>query len=103
MKHILFGVALAVLTAASTAQADPAKAGVPEDRFSALHWRSIGPFRGGRVLAVTGVPGEPDHFYFGSVNGGVWETVDAGRTWRPIAWLSFRPENAQLRPPSVDL
>jgi photosystem II stability/assembly factor-like uncharacterized protein len=49
-----------------------------------LHWRSLGPFRGGRVLAVTGVPGEPYHFYFGAVNGGVWETRDAGRTWVPI-------------------
>src|SRR5437899_9249234 len=49
-----------------------------------LHWRLIGPFRGGRVLAVSGVPGEPEHFYFGSVNGGVWETRDAGRTWQPI-------------------
>src|SRR3954452_19946065 len=49
-----------------------------------LHWRLIGPFRGGRVLAVTGVPGEPEHFYFGSVNGGVGETHDAGRTWQPI-------------------
>ena len=49
-----------------------------------LHWRSIGPFRGGRVLTVSGVPGEPDHFYFGAVNGGVWESVDAGRTWTPI-------------------
>jgi photosystem II stability/assembly factor-like uncharacterized protein len=49
-----------------------------------LRWRLIGPFRGGRVVAVTGVPGEPEHFYFGSVNGGVWETVDAGRTWQPI-------------------
>ena len=44
----------------------------------------IGPFRGGRALAVTGVPGEPDHFYFGSVDGGVWETTNAGRTWDPI-------------------
>ncbi|HVH83794.1 MAG TPA: hypothetical protein VM713_05710, partial [Steroidobacteraceae bacterium] len=44
-----------------------------------LEWRSIGPFRGGRVLSVTGVPGEPSHFYFGAVNGGVWETRDAGR------------------------
>ena len=51
---------------------------------SALHWRLLGPFRGGRVLAVTGVPGQPEHFYFGSVNGGVWETNDAGRTWDPI-------------------
>src|ERR1043166_1224663 len=52
--------------------------------FQDLRWRLIGPFRGGRVLAVTGVPGEPEHFYFGSVNGGVWETNDAGRTWQPI-------------------
>ncbi|HEX3110506.1 MAG TPA: hypothetical protein VHU41_15535, partial [Thermoanaerobaculia bacterium] len=52
--------------------------------FGDLHWRLIGPFRGGRVLAVTGVPSEPDHFYFGSVNGGVWETNDTGRTWKPI-------------------
>ncbi len=52
--------------------------------FQDLHWRLIGPFRAGRVLAVSGVPGEPEHFYFGSVNGGVWETLDAGRTWQPI-------------------
>ena len=52
--------------------------------FQELHWRLIGPFRAGRVLAVSGVPGEPEHFYFGSVNGGVWETDDAGRTWQPI-------------------
>ncbi|PYQ49862.1 MAG: hypothetical protein DMF59_12385 [Acidobacteria bacterium] len=52
--------------------------------FQDLHWRLIGPFRAGRVLAVSGVPGEPEHFYFGSVNGGVWETRDAGRTWQPI-------------------
>src|SRR2546430_571031 len=52
--------------------------------YQDLHWRLIGPFRAGRVLAVTGVPGDPQHFYFGSVNGGVWETRDAGRTWQPI-------------------
>ena len=50
-----------------------------------LKWRSVGPYRGGRVLAVSGVPGEPHHFYFGAVNGGVWETRDAGRTWAPIS------------------
>ncbi len=49
-----------------------------------LRWREIGPFRGGRVLAVTGVVGEPGHFFFGAVNGGVWETRNAGGTWRPI-------------------
>ncbi len=65
--------------------ASAASATVPEDQFAALHWRSIGPTRGGRVLAVSGVPGQPDRFYFGSVNGGVWTSDDAGRTWRPIS------------------
>src|ERR671924_675013 len=49
-----------------------------------LDWRMLGPFRGGRCDAASGVPGRPDEFYFGHVNGGVWKTVDAGRTWLPI-------------------
>ena len=61
-----------------------AAAAVDPSLFHDLQWRNIGPFRGGRVLAVSGVPGEPEHFYFGSVNGGVWESRDAGRTWQPI-------------------
>src|SRR6266542_6872481 len=52
--------------------------------FSGIHWRLVGPFRGGRTVTATGVPGEPDHFYFGAVGGGVWESVNAGRTWEPI-------------------
>ena len=52
--------------------------------FGNLHWRLIGPFRGGRVLAVAGDPSDAQHFYFGAVNGGVWESHDAGRTWNPI-------------------
>ncbi len=52
--------------------------------FGEMHWRMIGPFRAGRSLAVTGVRGQPDVYYFGSVNGGVWKTNDAGRTWNPI-------------------
>jgi photosystem II stability/assembly factor-like uncharacterized protein len=49
-----------------------------------LKWRLIGPFRGGRVVAVAGVPGDSTTFYFGSVNGGVWKTNDAGTVWTPI-------------------
>src|SRR5213080_4622876 len=52
--------------------------------FSALRWRMIGPFRGGRVNAVSGVPGQPNTFYFGSVGGGVWKSTNAGRTWAPV-------------------
>ena len=52
--------------------------------FEEMRWRSIGPARGGRVLGVTGVRGEPEVYYFGAVGGGVWKTNDAGRTWKPI-------------------
>lgn len=43
--------------------------------YSGLRWRNLGPFRGGRVAAVSGVPGRPNEFYFGSVNGGVWKST----------------------------
>jgi photosystem II stability/assembly factor-like uncharacterized protein len=52
--------------------------------FSELTWRNIGPFRGGRTKAAAGVPAQPFVFYVGAVNGGVWKTTDAGRTWIPI-------------------
>jgi photosystem II stability/assembly factor-like uncharacterized protein len=50
-----------------------------------LKWRCIGPFRGGRVVAVAGTTHEPNTFYFGAVAGGVWKTVDAGAYWRPVS------------------
>jgi photosystem II stability/assembly factor-like uncharacterized protein len=52
--------------------------------YSGLRWRMIGPFRGGRVNGVTGVPGQPNTFYFGSVGGGVWQSNNSGRTWTPV-------------------
>jgi len=54
------------------------------DLFKPLHWRAIGPFRGGRTKAVAGVPNQPNVFYVGVCNGGVWKSTDYGRTWIPI-------------------
>jgi photosystem II stability/assembly factor-like uncharacterized protein len=57
---------------------------IPENTYQELHWRMIGPFRGGRTRAATGVPSQPNVFYMGQVNGGVWKSDDYGRTWTPI-------------------
>src|SRR4029077_4022108 len=51
----------------------------------ALHWRLVGPFRGGRVAAVAGDPVHPLIFYFGAVDGGVWKTTNGGETWRNVS------------------
>ena len=52
--------------------------------YGDMRWRTIGPFRGGRTVAATGVPGHPSLFYVAANNGGVWKTNDYGRTWTPI-------------------
>ncbi|NAY91508.1 glycosyl hydrolase [Muricauda sp. JGD-17] len=57
----------------------------PEALYSSLEYRLVGPFRGGRSAAVTGVPGKPNLFYFGATGGGVWKTTDGGRTWENIS------------------
>lgn len=57
---------------------------LPANQSNDMRWRLIGPFRGGRALAVAGVPGQPEVAYFGAVGGGVWKTTDGGRVWRPI-------------------
>ena len=55
-----------------------------EKLYGNMEYRLVGPFRGGRSCAVTGVPGQPNLFYFGSTGGGVWRTKDAGQTWENI-------------------
>src|SRR6266566_198720 len=78
---ILFFSSLASVLHGQTGNSVPA---VPDNYYSAMQWRCIGPHRGGRVLAVSGVRADPFTFYFGAVGGGVWKTIDAGRTWSPI-------------------
>ena len=65
---------------ADVTTAEPFPAGI----YNEFGWRMIGPFRGGRTRAVAGVAGQPTIFYAGAVNGGVWKSDDAGRSWRPI-------------------
>jgi photosystem II stability/assembly factor-like uncharacterized protein len=85
MRRLIAVVALAaplVAGALPRLLAQPAR--IDPSLYSGLRWRMIGPFRGGRVNGVSGVPGQPNTFYFGSVGGGVWKTTNAGRTWLPI-------------------
>lgn len=84
MRRLLSFSLVCALMLPVAATASAADLRVDAAYFGALHWRLIGPFRGGRAIAVSGVPGEPNHFYFGAVDGGVWESNDAGRTWNPI-------------------
>ena len=78
MKHIytffLFAIQLIGLSAQS----------LTVNYFDALHWRNIGPHRGGRTVGAVGVPQIPGTFYMGVNNGGVWKTTDYGRVWTPI-------------------
>jgi photosystem II stability/assembly factor-like uncharacterized protein len=77
LRLFLFSILFVLCTAISWAQ-------VPENTYQELHWRMIGPFRGGRTRAAAGVPSQPNVFYVGQVNGGVWKSDDYGRTWNPI-------------------
>src|SRR5438094_363920 len=78
MRRTISLISALALSAISLAQS------VDPHLYQELQWRCIGPFRGGRTVGATGVPGQPNVFYIGVNNGGVWKTTDAGRTWRPI-------------------
>ena len=71
----LFALAVSAATPAGT---------VDEKLYKGMKWRQVGPFRGGRALAIEGVSGEPDTYYFGAVAGGVWKTTDGGANWIPL-------------------
>src|SRR6185369_15161346 len=80
--YILIAIGIAVMFVAGALVLSAQQ--YPTNMYSGLRWRMIGPFRAGRVNAVTGVPGQPTTFYFGSVGGGVWKSNNSGRTWTPI-------------------
>src|SRR5689334_10864671 len=81
---LLFTVLACIAVASGWRPISAQTSGYDPALYSGLKWRMLGPFRGGRVDAVSGVPGRPNEFYFGAVNGGVWKTIDAGRVWLPV-------------------
>src|SRR2546426_3316417 len=78
-KWFIAGIAVATISCAS-ANAQQ----FDQKLYSEMRWRCIGPFRGGRTVAISGVPHQPNVFYMAAVNGGVWKTTDFGNTWNPI-------------------
>jgi len=83
MKRILITLCFALLPAIILTPHLPAQQ-IDTTTLSEMRWRNVGPFRGGRTRAVSGVASQPNVFYVGAVNGGVWKTTDYGRTWQPI-------------------
>jgi photosystem II stability/assembly factor-like uncharacterized protein len=79
---LLFGCAF--LSILAPTRAADSSATFDEKLFKGMQWRQIGPFRGGRALAIEGVVGEPNTYYFGAVAGGVWKTTDGGSNWTPL-------------------
>ncbi len=82
-RHRFISIVIATMSFFSLAQFACAQQ-YSEKLYQEMHWRMIGPFRGGRTRAVAGVAGQPNVFYMGAVDGGVWKSDDYGRTWTPI-------------------
>ncbi len=87
----IFSLSVRNLSAGAARQAPNSSASeYDEALFRPLKWRSIGPLRGGRSLAVAGSASRPLEYYFGAVGGGLWKTVDGGTTWNPVSDAFFR-------------
>ncbi len=69
----------------SVEKATKAQPKYDENLYKAMKWRCIGPYRGGRVTAVTGIPNLPQTYYMGATGGGVWKTEDGGKNWKPVS------------------
>ena len=85
MKKLFFVFLCLLISESYKVNAQKNSTKYSEDYYNATEWRNIGPFRGGRSAAVTGVAGKANLFYFGSTGGGVWRTTDAGNTWENIS------------------
>src|ERR1051325_6112 len=79
-RFLLLPIAIALAAAVQSLTAQPRN-----DLAGALRWRSIGPYRGGRVTAVAGIASQPMVYYMGATGGGVWKTDDAGVTWNNVS------------------
>src|SRR5437763_1835002 len=87
LVQFVFGISVFLFSPSLRSGASPTPVpvgGIDEKLFKGMQWRQIGPFRGGRALAIEGVIGEPDVYYFGAVAGGVWKTTDGGANWIPV-------------------
>ena len=88
----LFTVVAIAFSTSALAAAPPGGTGKApsfSERFAGMEFRCIGPYRGGRVTAVTGVRHDPLTYYFGGTGGGVWKTTDAGASWRSVSDKDF--------------
>src|ERR1041384_4102952 len=81
---VIAGVVAATGARPASGAESPARAAVDTTILKAMRWRNIGPDRGGRSIAVSGVKGRPREAYFGATGGGLWKTTDGGTTWAPV-------------------